>query len=276
MLLRRPEDAYISDDAIMRQWQALRYLGPPDFARAVAEYERFVALMQDLGIAVDFLPKDERLSLDAIYVRDTAIVAPGGMILANMGKRARAAEPDVAAEQFKLLGVPIKGAIGSSGRLEGGDIVWLDEETIAVGRGYRTNDKGIRELKDLLGSTFHVLVVPLPHWKGPHDVMHLMSLLSPVDRDLALVYLPLLPVSFREQLLERGFRLVKVPDDEFARLGCNVLTVAPRCCVMVRGNPQTRAALERAGVEVHEFEGNEIALKGGGGPTCLTLPVVRA
>lgn len=275
MFLRRAEDAYVSDEAIAQQWQSLGYRGHPDFARAVAEYERFAALLRDLGIAIEFLPKDDRLGLDSIYVRDAAVVAPGGMILANMGKRARAAEPRVVAEHFRMLGLPIKGAIGSSGRLEGGDVVWLAKQTVAVGCGYRTNEKGIREFKSLLGSAVEALIVPLPHWNGPNDVMHLMSLISPVDRDLAVVYSPLLPVPFRQALLARGLRLIEVPPEEFDSLGCNVLTLAPRHCIMLKGNSRTRALLEREGVEVHEFEGNEIALKGGGGPTCLTLPVIR-
>lgn len=276
VFVRRPQDAYVNDEAIRQQWKVLNYRDPPDLARAIAEYERFLSLMEDFGVAVAFLPRDKRLGLDSIYVRDAAVAMSGGMILGNMGKRARAAEPEVAAAHFRMLGIAIKGAIGSAGRLEGGDVVWLDRRTVAVGRGYRTNDKGVSELKGLLGSTVDVLVVPLPHWNGPTDVMHLMSLLSPVDRDLAVVYSPLLPVAFRQSLLARGLRLIEVPREEFDSLGCNVLTLAPRRCLMLKGNPQTRASLEREGVEVHEFEGTEIALKGGGGPTCLTLPIVRA
>jgi N-dimethylarginine dimethylaminohydrolase len=155
-------------------------------------------------------------------------------------------------------------------------VVWLDARTLLVGRGYRTNAEGIRQLRELLGDAVDVIDVPLPHWRGEGDVMHLMSLLSPVDRDVAVVYSPLLPIPFRKLLLGRGYRLVEVPHEEFDSIGCNVLALGPRRCVMLAGNPQTRAALERAGVEVIEYTGNEISVKGAGGPTCLTRPIVRA
>ncbi len=153
VFVRHPQDAYVNDETIAQQWKALHYHGPPNLARAIAEYERFIALMEDFRVAVEFLPRDKRLGLDSIYVRDAAVAAPGGMILGNMGKRARAAEPEVAAEHFMTHGVAINGAIGSAGRLEGGDVVWLDDKTVAVGRGYRTNDEGISELKSLFLTT---------------------------------------------------------------------------------------------------------------------------
>ena len=169
------------------------------------------------------------------------------------------------------------GTIQPPGRLEGGDVVWLDERTMAVGRGYRTNDAGIAQLRVLLGDSIdELIVVALPHWQGPGDVFHLMSIVSPVDRDLAVVYSPLLPVPFRERLLARGIRLVEVPHEEFDTMGANVLAIAPRRCVMVAGNPATRGRLEQAGAQVSEYDGREISLKGGGGPTCLTRPVLRA
>src|SRR5437870_5437780 len=162
------------------------------------------------------------------------------------------------------------------GTVEGGDVCWIDQRTLAVGRGYRTNDAGIRQLRDLVRDCVdEVVVVPLPHWHGPADVFHLMSMVSPVDRDLFLVYAPLMPVPFREALACRGIELVEMPDSEFETLGCNVLAIAPREVLMVAGNPETRARLERAGVTVHEFAGREIRLKGGGGPTCLTRPLAR-
>jgi len=275
ILLRRPEDAFVDEERVERQWRALHFFEPPDLPRAAEEYARFVSLIQRTGAVIDYLPGDERLTLDSIYVRDAVVVAPGGVILCAMGKAERGAEPDVADAALRELGVPIKGAIRGDGRLEGGDVVWLDANTVAVGRGYRTNQEGIRQLKGLLGNHIEVLVVPLPHWRGPEDPFHLMSVISPLDRDLALVYSPLLPVPFRERLLERGMRLVEVPEDEFESMGCNALALAPGRCLVLKGNPGTRAALERAGVEVHEFEGAEISGKGRGGPTCLARPLVR-
>ena len=199
------------------------------------------------------------------------------MILCRMGKAARSTEPQAQADTFRETGIPVLGEIIGDGRLEGGDVAWLDEDTVAVGRGYRTNQEGIRQLTELLGDGVEeVIEVPLPHWRGPSDVFHLMSILSPVDRDLALVYSPLLPVPFREYLLARGVSLVEVPEEEFESMGCNVLAVAPRVCVMLDGNPLTRERLEAAGAQVHTYRGEEISVPGGGGPTCLTRPILRA
>ena len=161
--------------------------------------------------------------------------------------------------------------------MEGGDVAWIDERNLAVGLGYRTNAEGIRQLRALLGSGVdRVVPVPLPHWRGPDDVFHLMSMFSPVDRDLAVVYSPLLPVPFRQLLLKKGYELVEVPHEEFESMGCNVLAAGPRRCVAVDGNPVTRRRLEAAGAEVHTYRGREISTKGGGGPTCLTRPLVRS
>jgi N-dimethylarginine dimethylaminohydrolase len=193
-----------------------------------------------------------------------------------MGKVLRRGEPTAIGEFLPQLGVPILGAITGEGRLEGGDVVWLDEHTLAVGRGYRTNDEGIRQLRRLTADLVdEFIVVPLPHWQGPNDVLHLMSLISPIDHKLALVYSRLLPVPFREWLLARGIKLLEVPEAEYESMGCNVLAVAPRRCIMLSGNPQTRAMLVNEGIEVWEYEGEEISRKGAGGPTCLTRPIWR-
>jgi N-dimethylarginine dimethylaminohydrolase len=193
-----------------------------------------------------------------------------------MGKALREHEPQSQAAALRAAGYAIAGSITPPGRLEGGDVVWLDRRTVAVGRGYRTNDDGIAQLETLLADCIdELIVVPLPHWRGPADVFHLMSIISPVDRDLAVVYSPLMPVTFRESLLERGIALVEVPDDEFERMGANVLAIAPRRAVVLAGNPVTRARLEHAGARVTEYDGSEISLKGGGGPTCLTRPLMR-
>jgi len=277
VLIKHVKNAFVSDEAIDRQWQSLGYLDRPDLARATDEYDRFVALLEQFHIDICCLPQNDQVGLDSMYARDASIVCDKGMILCNMGKPARRTEPDVHGAMLRSLDIPIHGTITGEGRLEGGDVAWLDKRTPAVGRGYRTNDEGIRQLGELLhGCIDELIVVPLPHWRGPSDVFHLMSILSPIDQDLALVYAPLLPVPFRETLLARGFELVEVPDEEFESMGCNVLTVAPRKCLMIAGNPETRRRLERAGAEVHEFDGGEICLKGGGGPTCLTRPVQRA
>jgi N-dimethylarginine dimethylaminohydrolase len=276
MVLKHAKDAFASDMDIARQWRDLGYQERPDFARAVDEYDRFVDLLGELGVQPEFLPGDAAVGLDSVYVRDACVVCEQGVLLCSMGKEARRTEPAAQAAAYAEMGIPVCGEINGDGRLEGGDVVWLDERTLAVGWGYRTNEEGIGQLEHLLVDCYdELIVVPLPHWTGPAGVFHLMSMLSPLDSDLALVYSPLLPVPFREQLVERGIELVEVPDEEYGTMACNVLTVAPRRCVMLSGNPRTRALLEAAGVEVHEYEGREISWKGAGGPTCLTRPVVR-
>jgi N-dimethylarginine dimethylaminohydrolase len=160
--------------------------------------------------------------------------------------------------------------------LESGDLVWIDERTLAVGEGYRTNKEGILQLREILGDLIDELIVgPLPHWLGQKSVLHLMSLISFIDENLALVYSRLLAVPFREWLLSRGIKLIEVDDSEYMTMGCLVLTVSPRKCIMVSGNPKTQQILTNEGVEVWEYEGEEISLKGGGGPTCLTRPILR-
>jgi N-dimethylarginine dimethylaminohydrolase len=276
ILVKHARDAFRGPEAIALEWQALNFTGPPDFARAVDQYEAFLQLLRGTGCEMTLLPKTEDVGLDSIYVRDAAVVCDRGVVLCNMGKPQRAAEPAAQETTLRALGCAIMGAIQPPGRLEGGDVVWLDERTIAVGRGYRTNDSGIAQLRAFLDDSIDELItVPLPHWRGAGDVFHLMSIISPVDRDVAVIYSPLMPVPFLERLMERRMTLVEVPENEFESMAANVLALAPRECVMVAGNPVTRARLEAAGAIVIEYEGSEISLKGGGGPTCLTRPLQR-
>lgn len=279
VLMKHARDAFVSQEVIDAQWQALNFTAPPDFARAVDEYDAFVEIITRGGADVTFLPRNDRLNLDSVYARDASVVCADGVVTCSMGKPQRRAEPSVQEQELRRLDWAVAGRIALPGLLEGGDLIWLDARTLAVGQGLRTNADGIRQLKAVLGgppdSNVHVHVVPLPDWRGPQDVMHLMSLVSPVDVDLAVVYSKLLPQEFNKVLQDRGYRLVDVPEEEFESMGTNVLALSPRVCVMVKGNPRTRAALERAGATVHEYDGAEISLKGGGGPTCLTRPLVR-
>ena len=276
--LKHPREAFIDGPTIAAQWRSLGFTAPPDLARAIEEFEAFADLLRVSGAEVQWLPRDDRATLDSMYVRDATIVCDRGVVICRMGKPARAAEPAAQEAAFAAMpgALPFLGRIEAPGTVEGGDVFWLDSRTLAVGRGYRTNDEGIRQLRALLGDAIdELVVVPLPHWRGAGDVMHLMSLVSPVDRDLAVVYSPLLPVPFRELLLQRGFSLVEVPDEEFDSMGTNVLAVAPRVCVTLVGNPRTRQQLENAGARVLEYRGDEISVKGAGGPTCLTRPLLR-
>jgi N-dimethylarginine dimethylaminohydrolase len=276
VVMKHPREAFLDEQTIAREWRALNFTAPPDFARAVEEYESLLSIIRAGGAEISFLPARFGTGLDSIYVRDASIVSPGGMVIGSMGKELRSGEPAAQEEAFRELGVTIAGSIRPPGRLEGGDLVWLNERTVIVGEGYRTNAAGIGQLRELLGTTIDdVIVVPLPHWQGAGEVLHLMSLISPVDRDLAVVYPRLMPVPFFFALLERGVELVEVPDQEFDTMGSNVLALAPRQCVMLSGNPRTQAALEKAGATVHTYDGVEISTKGAGGPTCLTRPLVR-
>jgi N-dimethylarginine dimethylaminohydrolase len=275
VLLKHAREAFGSDRAIAGEWRDLNFTAAPDLSRAIDQYDRFVELVSSAGAAIEFLPASAGTGMDSMYVRDASVITDRGAVLCRMGKPQRRGEPGAQEAALRRAGVPVLGTIEAPGLLEGGDVVWLDAQTIAVGRGYRSNTDGIRQLHDLAGDHLEVIAVSLPHWRGPSDVFHLMSIISPVDSDLAVVYSPLMSVPFRERLLERGMTLIDVPDAEFDSMGTNVLAIAPRKCVMVSGNPRTRAALERAGAEVLEYDGTEISLKGGGGPTCLTRPLLR-
>ncbi len=276
LLIKNVQQAFISDAHIEQYWKLLNYLGKPDLNTAMHEYKIFETILRNQGAELLNLPQDDSVNMDSIYCRDAAIATDGGMIICNMGKAARKNEPSALKNAFEKNGITILGSITAPGTVEGGDVAWLDEQTLAVGHTYRTNEEGIRQLTVLLQPLgVQVITVPLPHYKGPADVFHLMSILSPVDRDLAVVYSPLMPIAFRNYLLQRGYQLVEVPDAEFDLMGCNVLAMAPRVCLMVEGNPQTKKALEDAGCKVILYKGEDISIKGGGGPTCLTRPLYR-
>ncbi len=276
VLLKHPKDAFIGQDNIQSQWKELNYLASPDYAKALKEYDNFVEYLKKSDPEIYYLPQNDKTGLDSIYVHDPVIITNKGTILCNMGKEKRRTEPQAAGEFLHELGIPVLGSITGEGRLEGGDVVWIDERTVAVGLGYRTNEEGIRQLRELTRDLVdEFIVVSLPHWKAPGDVLHLMSLISPVGYDSAVVYSRLIPMPFREWLQGHGIQLLEVPDSEFETMACNILAVSPRRCVMISGNPQTRKMLEDKGIEVWEYKGEEISAKGAGGPTCLTRPLLR-
>jgi len=277
VFIKTAADAFIDEEKLNSEWKSLNYLSQPDFLESKIEYIALEAILKNKGVDIQYFPKDEQLSLDSMYCRDASIATDQGMIICSMGKEGRRLEPDAQHRIFIAKNIPVLGKIEAPGTLEGGDVAWLNEKTLAVGHSYRTNEEGIRQLKALLSPIgVEVIVAELPHYKGVEDVFHLMSILSPVDKDLAVVYSPLMPIKFRNMLLEMGFELVEVPEDEFESMGCNVLAIGPRKCVMVEGNPNTQMALEKVGCEVFTYRGQEISVKGGGGPTCLTRPMKRS
>ena len=238
------------------------------------EHEDFCTALAAGGaevvLAETTLPDDP----DAIYVFDPAIVSDRGAIVLRPGKKGRLGEADAIAADFERAGVPIAARLAAPQLADGGDTIWLDDETLLVGRGYRTNDDGIQALKDALPGV-HVLSFDLPHLHGSDVVLHLLSLLSPLDEDLVVAYMPLLPVRLVQLLCERDVEIVEVADDEFESMGPNVLALAPRVALAVEGNDETRRRLERAGVDVRVYRGDEISRKGDGGATCLTRPLLR-
>jgi len=276
ILLHPAKNSFVSDANIQEQWQMLNYLSAPDYTLALKEYDYFQRLLEQTGSTIFTLPISEKTNIDAIYCRDTSLATDFGLIIGNMGKAARKNENIEVALAAKSLGLDILGEIKHPGTLEGGDVAWIDEKTLAVGHSYRTNEEGIRQLKAFLNPKgIEVLVFSLPHYKGQDDVFHLMSIFSPVNKFVAVVYSPFMPISLRNTLLERGFNLVEVPEEEWESMGCNVLAIAPGKCLLVEGNPITKERLEKAGCEVIAFPGKAICLPGGGGPTCLTRPLFR-
>jgi len=273
--VRAPATAYQSHDKIANEWQRLRFHEAPKLDAAVAEHESFIGILRREGAEVISLPADDSLTLDSIYARDALLVSPKGMILCNMGRASRNAEPDINAHFLAKHGFPLLGRIEKPGTIEGGDLIWLDATKLAVGLGPRTNAAGIAQLQALLGPEVEVHVVPLPAPDHPEDVFHLMSMISPLDRDLALIYRPLMPQSFLNWLTALGISFVEVPEEEFISMGCNVLALGPRDVLMLDRLPLTKARLEAAGCRVQTYKGDEISRKGEGGPTCLTRPLVR-
>jgi N-dimethylarginine dimethylaminohydrolase len=270
--LRRPAAAFRSDARIEAQWRGLNYHARPDFAAAEREYEAFESLLRASGADVIALGDGADLTLDALYVRDALIVTPKGLVKCHMGKPARRGEPDVNAS---FIDLPIAGEIAPPGKIEGGDLIWFDDRTLLAGIGYRTNLAAIEQLRAILGSDVTIHAFDLPHYKGRNDVFHLMSVVSPVDRDLAVVFPPLMPVRLVEFLEECGTRFVEVPEAEFSTMACNVLALAPRHALMVDGNHETASRLAAAGCIVDIIKADEISRKGEGGPTCLTRPLLR-
>ena len=276
IIIKHPEEAFISQENLDQKWKPFNYVSCPDYEKSLKEYSRFEEIIQEHVENVHYLPKDDNTGLDSTYAHDTCKITSKGAIMFTVGKELRRGETGATKKFLEGIGVPILGEISGEGTMEGGDVVWLDEKTVAVGRGYRTNYEGIRQFRELTKDVVdEFIVVELPHGDGPDECLHLMSVISMVDHDLAVVYSKLMPVSFRDLLIERGIELIEVDDAEYANLGSNVLALAPRVCVMPSGNPKTREKLEKAGAKVFEYEGHDISFKGTGGPTCLTLPVTR-
>ena len=256
------------------RWREYGWRAEPDSGRAEAEHEALRTLLEEAGAEV-VVAGGEPGNPDAIYVYDPLLVGADGAVLLRPGKDGRLGEPAALEDDLARAGVPVSFRSEAPARVEGGDTLWLDERTLLAGWGYRTNAAGIEALCDAFPGV-DVIPFDLPHWNGRSEVMHLMSLVSPLDRDLAVVYPRLAPVRLLELLAERDIEAVAVPDEEFETMGANVLAVGPRRAIALEGNDETLRRMERAGVDVAVYRGDEISRKGDGGPTCLTRPLLRA
>jgi dimethylargininase len=250
------------------------FLSPVDLAVAQREHDAFTELLATLGPTVHVLDEEPASDPDLVYTFDPLLVTDRGAIPLRPGKPNRVGEPAILEAWMQAQGIPTAGRIEAPGTIEGGDTLWLRPDLFCIGRTLRTNSEGARQLASLVAGD--VRIFDVPYWKGPAELIHLMSVISPVAEDLAVVYLPLLPVGLWELLAELGIRLVEVPADEFPTLGCNVLAVRPGVVILAEGNPRTAAALGDAGCEVHTYPASQVGINGSGGPTCMTRPILRA
>ena len=271
VLVRRPDASFaVADPAT---WG---YSSRPNLEIAQTEHDAVVAMLRKSGADVRYHEAPQPGRADAIFVHDPAIVTDRGAVLLRMGKDLRRGEENAIGKAFENLGVPILATLRAPATAEGGDLLWVDHDTLAVGQGFRTNEEGLRQLTEVLKRLgVRTVRVPLPYFRGPAACLHLMSLISIVAEDLAVVYPRLLPVPFRTYLKAEGFDFVEVSDPEFDSMAPNVLAVRARDCIMLAGNPITQTRLEEAGCRVRTYRGNEISLKAEGGATCLTRPVLR-
>ncbi len=257
----------------VEHWRAYGWRAAPDHAAAAHEHEELCGLLEAAGAEV-VVSRHDPGNPDAIYVYDPVLVGADGAVLLRPGKEGRRGEPAAIASALAAADVPVAAELADPVFVEGGDTLWLDETTLLVGIGYRTNAEAVPALAQAF-SGVDVVAFDLPHWNGRDEVMHLMSFISPLDRDLALVYPRIAPVRLLDLLAERGISVVEVPDEEFETQGPNVLAVGPRRALALDGNPESRRRMERAGVDVVVYRGEEISRKGDGGPTCLTRPLLR-
>jgi N-dimethylarginine dimethylaminohydrolase len=268
VLVRAPQ----RDDHL--HWRQYGWRDQPDPARAAEEHEAFRAELELAGAEVVVGTTPVEGDPDAIYATDPAILSDAGAILLRPGKEGRRHEQDAIGRDFEVADVPIAGRLEEPATAEGGDLFWLDGRTLLAGRSYRTNDAGVEALRALLPGV-DVLAYDVPHQGGPDECFHLMSAISPLDADLVVAFLPLLPARLVQLLRDHGIAIVEVPDDELETMGPNVLALGPRLALALEGNDETRRRMEKAGIEVRTYKGDEISRKGDGGPTCLTRPLER-
>jgi N-dimethylarginine dimethylaminohydrolase len=268
VLVHRPDAAF----GAAFDHPALGFLHPVDLPLAQREHDAFVELLTRLGVRVHHLAGEA--GADLVYTFDPLLVTDRGAVALRPGKSSRRGEPALLEAWCAAAGIPTLGRVEAPGTVEGGDTFWLRPDLLCIGRSLRTNHAGAQQLAALVGG--EVRIFDLPFWRGEAELVHLLSVISPVGDDLAVVYPPLLPAGLWELLGEMGIRTIAVPDEEYPTLGCNVLAVRPGVLVVADGNPLTRRALETAGCEVHAYPATEIGINGSGGPTCMARPILRS
>jgi arginine deiminase len=257
------------------EWQKLGFLRRPDFGTAQAQHHELCRQLQEVAEVVQ-LPPASDLSLDAVYAHDSSLPTDYGVVIMNPGKKNRRPEARRQADFYRKMGTPVLGEIRDPGSSEAGDIVWLDSRTLLVGSGYRTNPFGIAQLRSLLGPKgVEIIPTALPHGSGPSACLHLMSLISLLDKQTVLVDLPWLAVETIELLKARGCDLIEIDYSERETLACNVLSLGNKRLLALEENSKTNAKLHAAGFDVRTFPGSELCINGSGGPTCLTRPLLR-
>ena len=277
VLVCSPRSAGWIQPSVADRWQDLGFFHPPDFAIAQAQHDELCRQLESAGAEVFHLPPASDLSLDAVYTHDPSLASDYGLIGLHPGKPNRIPETRRHVEFCRSIGMPVLGQIHPPGKTEAGDMVWLDSTTLLIGQGYRTNVSGIAQMRALLQPHgVEVLPAPLPYGPGPSACLHLMSLMSLLDEHTVLVDLPWLAVETVELLQSRGFRLVEIEYSERDTLACNVLSLGDKRLLALEDNAATNQKLRQAGFEVNTFPGSELCVNGGGGPTCLTRPLLRA
>ncbi len=274
-LVCSPHLAGWNDQEKVSQAEDLGFLGEPDFVTSSRQHEELCSALRDANVELHVLPAHPGLTLDAVYTHDSSLVTDQGFVAMRPGKVNRRGEADAHEAFYEASGIPRLGAIQAPGHVEAGDVVWLDSKTLLVGRGFRSNPDGIRQLQELVGSRVSVRSVPLPYDQGPGSCLHLMSLLSMLDETTLLIDRPWLAVETLEFLEDRGFRLLDMEPSERATLACNVLALGDGRLLAIRENQNTNARLQSAGFDVRTFSGSALCVCGGGGPTCLTRPLWR-
>ena len=273
--IRSAKNSFINSSKLDNEWKKLRFHSKPEFEGAINEYSEFENLIISSAQNIIYLPKATDLTIDSIYARDSILVSPKGLIICNMGRKSRTSEALACAEVYKSKGYKIAGKIEPPGTIEGGDFIWIDSNHAAVGLGPRTNKEGINQLKKILGDDVHLEIVELPEPNHPEDVLHLMSIISPIDNDLSIIYRNFMPISFIKWLENLNMKFVEISDTEYDKMGCNVLACAPRSVIMLNDISSVKIKLENEGCTVKTYKGNEISRKGEGGPTCLIRPLMR-